>query len=118
MDERQAVLAAALTENSEAQAALELEHARLVEASLDSNADDEHDPEGATIAFEREQLSAALSRTRAARERIEAAMAELAAGRYGICAACGNPIAVERLQARPLAIHCIICAAERSRGHR
>jgi hypothetical protein len=29
----------------------------MVAASRDSNADDEHDPEGATIAFERAQLS-------------------------------------------------------------
>ena len=33
----------------------------MVAASRDSNADDEHDPEGATIAFERAQLRAILS---------------------------------------------------------
>ena len=32
--------------------------AALIAASRDSNADDEHDPEGQTIAFERSQLSA------------------------------------------------------------
>ncbi len=110
MDERQAILAKALEENTEMLAALELDHARMVEASLDSNADDEHDPEGATIAFEREQLTAALSRTRAARSRIQEAQAELEAGRYGVCVGCGKPIAVERLEARPLATHCINCA--------
>ncbi len=30
----------------------------VVEASRDANADDEHDPEGATIAFERAQVAA------------------------------------------------------------
>jgi DnaK suppressor protein len=110
MDERRFILESALSENTEAQAALEREHARMVEASLDSNADDEHDPEGATIAFEREQLVAALARTRAARSRIEEALAELEAGRYGICASCGGAIALERLQARPLATLCITCA--------
>ncbi|WP_285593053.1 TraR/DksA C4-type zinc finger protein [Kineosporia sp. NBRC 101731] len=104
------ILTAALRESTEALAALEKDHARMIEASLDSNADDEHDPEGATIAFEREQLTAALHRTRAARERIVAAMAELEAGSYGICASCGLPIAVERLRARPLATTCINCA--------
>ncbi|GLY14056.1 DnaK suppressor protein [Kineosporia sp. NBRC 101677] len=115
MDERQAILAQALQENTELLSALERDHARMVEASLDSNADDEHDPEGATIAFEREQLTAALTRTRAARARIHEAQAELAAGRYGICAGCGQPIAVERLEARPLATHCINCANNNGR---
>ena len=114
MDERRVILEAALSENLEAETTLEREHGRMVEASLDSNADDEHDPEGATIAFEREQLVAALARTRAARLRIEEALTELAAGGYGICASCGNPIAVERLQARPLATLCITCAQRTS----
>ncbi|MBT0771306.1 TraR/DksA family transcriptional regulator [Kineosporia sp. J2-2] len=115
MDERREILAAVLGGNTEVLAALERDHARMVEASLDSNADDEHDPEGATIAFEREQLTAALTRTRAARERILAATAELEAGRYGVCVTCGRPIAVERLRARPLATECIDCARLRPR---
>ena len=111
MDERQPILATALAENTQTQAALERQHAQMIEASLDSNADDEHDPEGATIAFEREQLTAALVRTRAARSRILEALAELEAGRYGICASCAQPIPVERLQARPVATLCITCAS-------
>ncbi|GAB6899971.1 TraR/DksA family transcriptional regulator [Kineosporia succinea] len=112
MEHRQ-ILTNALAENTEALAALERDHARMVEASLDSNADDEHDPEGATIAFEREQITAALARTRAARERIDAALAELEAGRYGICSSCEKPISLERLEARPLATQCIRCASTR-----
>ncbi|MCD5309919.1 TraR/DksA family transcriptional regulator [Kineosporia babensis] len=110
MDERQAILSTVKAESQATLAALEHEHARMIEASLDSNADDEHDPEGATIAFEREQLAAALARTRAALARIDQAQAELQAGRYGVCAGCGEPIAVARLEARPLATHCISCA--------
>ena len=34
------------------------EFQEVVAASLDTNADDEHDPEGATIAFERSQIAA------------------------------------------------------------
>ncbi len=112
MDERQAILSTVKSENLATLAALEHEHARLVEASLDSNADDEHDPEGATIAFEREQLSAALERTRAALARIDQAQSELEAGRYGLCSGCGEPIAVARLEARPLATHCNNCASQ------
>ena len=36
---------------------MEADKARLVAASVDSNADDEHDPEGQTIAFERSPSS-------------------------------------------------------------
>ena len=36
----------------------------IVEASEGSNADDEHDPEGATIAFERSQLDALVQQAR------------------------------------------------------
>src|SRR5437667_6303674 len=35
----------------------------IVEASAQANVDDEHDPEGATLAFERAQIEASLSRT-------------------------------------------------------
>ena len=40
------------------------EYAGIVAASADANADDEHDPEGATIAFERAQLGALLDQAR------------------------------------------------------
>ena len=82
----------------------------LFAASRDSNADDEHDPEGATIGFERAQLTALLG---AARERIaevEDALRRVDAGTYGICERCGQPIAGERLAARPFARHCMACA--------
>lgn len=82
----------------------------LVAASALSNADDEHDPEGATFASERSQLDALV---RAARERlseINAAAARLAEGRYGICESCGGQIPGARLEARPVARTCIDCA--------
>ena len=40
--------------------ALTREFDEVVAASRSSNADDEHDPEGATIAFERQQVAALL----------------------------------------------------------
>jgi RNA polymerase-binding transcription factor DksA len=83
----------------------------LVSAAQLSNADDEHDSEGATIASERSQLDALV---RAAQERlaeIDAAAARLADGRYGICESCGRPIPAARLEARPVARACIACAA-------
>lgn len=83
----------------------------VVAASRDSNSDDEHDPEGATIAFERAQVVALASQVRAHLAEIDAALDRLAAGTYGVCVRCGRPIGQARLEARPTARHCIECAA-------
>lgn len=82
----------------------------IVAASRDSNADDEHDPEGSTIAFERSQVAALVSQGRDQLTEIDAALARVAAGTYGICERCGEPISDERLAARPVARTCIRCA--------
>jgi DnaK suppressor protein len=81
----------------------------VVAASRDSNADDEHDPEGATIAFERSQLGALIEQARDRLAEIDAAFGRLDSGTYGVCESCGRPIAPARLEARPLARTCIDC---------
>jgi DnaK suppressor protein len=94
-------------------AALEREFADLAEAASAGGTDDEHDPEGATLAFERQHAAALLE---AARERVaavDAALDRLAAGRYGVCDRCGQQIGADRLAARPAAMICIRCAARR-----
>jgi RNA polymerase-binding protein DksA len=83
---------------------------RVVSASESSNADDEHDPEGATIAFERAQLNALLDAARRRLDDVDHALARLAAGDDGLCEHCGEPIGAERLRARPAARLCIDCA--------
>ena len=90
--------------------ALTREFDEVVAASKASNADDEHDPEGATIAFERQQVLALLESARARLADVDAALARRAEGAYGTCADCGRPIAPERLAARPAARTCIDCA--------
>jgi RNA polymerase-binding transcription factor DksA len=82
----------------------------VVEASRDSNADDEHDPEGATIAFERSQVSALVLQVQGHLAEVEAALERLEVGTYGSCERCGQPIAKARLDARPAASRCIRCA--------
>ena len=82
----------------------------VVAASKASNADDEHDPEGATIAFERQQVVALLDQARRRLADVDAALARRDAGDYGTCETCGRPIAAERLAARPAARTCIDCA--------
>jgi RNA polymerase-binding transcription factor DksA len=87
---------------------------RLVAASADSNADDEHDPEGSTIAFERSQLLALIAQVQRHLDEIEDAGRRLAAGRFGLCESCGQPIARARLEARPVARTCVDCAPARA----
>ena len=89
---------------------LERDHASLIRACEFSNADDEHDPEGATIAFEREQLVSIMTRVQRTIADLHQALSDLAEGRYGICARCAEPIDPARLEARPQARWCIACA--------
>jgi RNA polymerase-binding protein DksA len=81
----------------------------LFEASRSSNADDEHDPEGTTIAYERAQLTAVLDATRRRIDELEVALQRLDAGGYGVCEQCGRPIPAARLEARPTARTCVGC---------
>jgi RNA polymerase-binding protein DksA len=85
----------------------------VVAASRDSNADDEHDPEGATIAFERSQLAALVRQAQDHLAEIDAATDRLDAGIYGVCENCGQSIATDRLEARPVARTCIECESPR-----
>src|SRR4051794_10186498 len=113
----EAVAARLDTERDEVQARLtsmttDLES--LFAASQDSNADDEHDPEGQTIAYERSQLSSLIDGAKAQLAQVEAAMARLEAGNYGRCEVCGEPIPAGRLEARPTARTCVAHAKSTS----
>jgi RNA polymerase-binding protein DksA len=94
-------------------AALEREFAGLSEAASSAGTDDEHDPEGATLAFERQHTAALLEAARQQMAAVDAALRRLEAGRYGVCDRCGQPIGADRLAARPAATTCIRCAAAR-----
>jgi len=96
-------------------AALERDHAGIVDAADSANSDDEHDPEGATIAFEREHVAALLDQTREQVRHVDAALRRLDEDKYGRCEQCGEPIAVGRLEARPTATTCIACASRARR---
>ena len=84
----------------------------VIAASRDTNADDEHDPEGATIAFERSQVQALVRQARQHLADIDAAVKRLDSGTYGACEDCGRPIGEGRLEARPVARTCITCAGK------
>ncbi len=77
--------------------------------------DDEHDPEGQTIAFERAQIASLLHQARSRLDDLDVAARRLADGTYGRCERCDQPIPDERLDARPTAATCIACASKRTR---
>ena len=93
-------------------ARLERDRADIVAAARAANGDDEHDPEGATIAFEREHTAALAGQARQHLADIDAARGRLDAGRYGTCERCGGPVGPARLAARPAAATCITCATQ------
>lgn len=79
----------------------------------DRTDDDEHDPEGSPLSAEWFRVD---GMHRAAQQRvrdIDRALADLDAGRYGICERCGGAIAAGRLAALPTATTCVACAGRR-----
>jgi RNA polymerase-binding transcription factor DksA len=87
----------------------------LAEQQAHTTHDDEHDPEGVTIGYERAHLRALLASARQELDDLDRAAARLAAGRYGRCVRCGAAIAEERLDALPAVETCIACTTPRRR---
>jgi len=78
----------------------------------DAPVDDEHDPEGPTLAFERSQSTAILGQTRIHLAQIESALERIDGGTYGVCVTCHKPIPVARLEVRPYSTQCVGCASK------
>jgi DnaK suppressor protein len=91
-------------------AGLESSFDDIVQAASDVATDDEHDPEGHTIAWERQQIAGMLNEAHVALREIEAAERRLDAGVYGICTKCGSRIARERVRVLPATPTCLSCA--------
>jgi len=96
---------------------LERDFAEIVASASggSSGGDDEHDPEGATVAFERQHVAALLDQAREHLTAIARAARKLDDGTYGTCDRCGQPIGTERLAARPAALICVRCAGRGTR---
>ena len=87
-----------------------------IAGSVDTaNTDDEHDPEGATLAFERAQVVSLLQEARRRLDALADAAGRIDAGTYGVCQRCGSEIGRERLSALPDATRCVDCAAASAR---
>lgn len=88
---------------------LESDLAAITESTR-NRPDDEHDPEGSTVGFERARVGSLLERTRRSLSDLDEALERIRQGTYGICARCGASIPSERLKAFPTARLCIVCA--------
>ena len=82
----------------------------IVDGAELTSTDDEHDPEGATIAYERAQTTALLRQACEDLDDLNANAARCARDGEVRCVACGLPIALERMIALPTAHRCISCA--------
>lgn len=94
-------------------AALQRQWDDLVIASADAVRDDEHDPEGSTIAYERAQVGTLLDDARLQQTALERAAQRLSEPDGDACASCEAPIGFERLLARPSVTTCVDCAQAR-----
>jgi DnaK suppressor protein len=81
-----------------------------VEAAALDPPDDEHDPDGATVGFERAMVIDLLHQAEADLESLNGALERVRDGAYGVCAGCGTTISAERLAAQPTTRSCIDCA--------
>jgi len=111
--ERESVRSALVTELARAEeqtVSLSRQFDDIVGAAELSNADDEHDPEGTTIAFERSQVSALLDQAIRDVAALQRTLAGLDDEDFGICEQCAGPIGFERLVALPATRRCVECA--------
>lgn len=106
---------------AEAERARAVARAKLSEIRSERAAavtDDEHDPEGSTLTYEWSLAQAELVAAESSLDQLDAALARVAAGTYGVCVECGRRITQDRLDARPAADTCIDCARKHARRTR
>jgi RNA polymerase-binding transcription factor DksA len=81
---------------------------------------DQHPADVGTETFNRERDLGILENVTSELDDVDAALARLEAGTYGICEACGRPIGAERLDALPATHFCLedaeLAAAEAAPG--
>lgn len=111
VDELLATVEAERARSERQRQALRQSVAAIVEAAELTSTDDEHDPEGGTIAYERAQATALLRQATADVEALTILAATLRSGAWPVCTVCGDEIGRERIAALPTTRRCIRCAA-------
>jgi len=89
----------------------------IVLASRQGNADDEHDPEGSTTAYERARVQALLAAAESNLNDVDRALSRLRNGEYSLCEGCHSRISAERLAALPAGRTCFECASRSERAY-
>jgi DnaK suppressor protein len=127
VEEQQARLTARQVAKLRARLVLDLEDTRDMLAQLaadldsirasrqDVATDDEHDPEGPTLAFERSQVNAVFDNARQHMNSIEQALVLVDGDEFGVCSGCNQRIPFARLEARPYTRYCVTCAERAGR---
>ena len=94
-----------------------------ISSSTRSSREDDHrrevvkDPFGMASITHDDEVVAAVVDTRARQlEEIDRALADMDAGRYGICRECGEEIAKARLKILPFATRCVACQGRLEAG--
>jgi RNA polymerase-binding transcription factor DksA len=100
---------------SASEKSLVAEYEGILDASVDANLDDEHDPEGATVGYERARVASLLGHARGRLSALAAAKDRIRTGAYGTCVQCGRAISFGRLMALPTAVTCVSCANSSTR---
>lgn len=90
----------------------EREEVRLSETSSERSPDP-NTAEGGSLAFELEKELSVAANAEDLLSKVEEAVGRLDEGTYGLCANCGKPIPVARLDALPYATLCVECASQR-----
>ncbi|MGZ0710554.1 TraR/DksA family transcriptional regulator (plasmid) [Coraliomargarita sp. W4R53] len=79
-------------------------------AKGNESTDDEHDPEGPTLAVEWSRVEGLRASAQEELQQVEDAVSRLEARTFGVCTACALNIPIERLRVRPSTPHCVACA--------
>jgi DnaK suppressor protein len=90
---------------------LQQSFAGIVDASELASTDDEHDPEGTTIAYERAQAAALLRQAQDDLVALDSASDRIDNGTAETCGVCGGTIPLDRLLALPGVTTCVRCAS-------
>ena len=106
-----AIVAAEQERTARQISSLEAVVASIVEGSELVSTDDEHDPEGATIAYERAQAIALLRQARADLDALAVTSRQLELRQQVVCKTCGREIDLKRVAALPTTSRCVGCAA-------
>jgi RNA polymerase-binding transcription factor DksA len=97
-------------------AAAGLSGAALLAAQRELSEIDQHPAEQASETLERELDNTVVQRVDDELAEVQAALRRIEAGTYGLCEACGKPIAEGRLEAMPAARYCVEDQARADRG--